>query len=264
MLIQESFAVEAKPISVGVRIEHLRDDMDKMLYGDAAGHPDLGAGEYHLSDTKGDRGVYTFCMCPGGEVVAAASEHGGVVVNGMSSFARDGKNANSAVCVSVRPEDHGGSPKTAISFQRMLERAAFTAGGGDYCAPIQTVGDFLSGKVGTVPSKVSPTYRDGRVRLASMDKILPEFVTGELRHGLLSFERKISGFSSPEAVLSGVETRTSSPVRIMRNEELCAIGRDRIYPCGEGAGYAGGITSAAIDGIRVAEKIIERFTPEKG
>ena len=264
MLINSGYAVEVKPFSVGVRIEHLQSAIDEAMYGDFAGHPRVGKGEYHLSDTTSGRGVYTFCMCPGGEVVAAASESGGVVVNGMSSFARDGKNANSAVCVSVRPEDHGGSPETAIAFQRTLEYAAFAAGGGDYSAPVQTVGDFLSGSVGTEPSKVCPTYRDGRVRLASMDKILPEFVTGELRHGLMSFERKICGFASPEAVLSGVETRTSSPVRIMRNEELCAVGHEGVYPCGEGAGYAGGITSAAIDGIRVAEKIMERFAPEKG
>ena len=261
MLMESGYSVETKPFSVGVRIEHLQSRIDEAMYGRFAGHPKIGKGEYHLSDTSTGRGVYTFCMCPGGEVVAAASEDGGVVVNGMSSFARDGRNANSAVCVSVHPEDHGGTPESAIAFQRRLERAAYAIGGGDYYAPVQTVGDFLDGKKGSELTDVIPTYRDGRVRLASMDDILPEFVCRELRHGLLSFERKLSGFSSPTAVLSGVETRTSAPVRILRTAELCAVGHDRIYPCGEGAGYAGGITSAAIDGIRVAEKIMERFAP---
>ena len=200
-------------------------------------------------------------MCPGGEVVAAASEEGGVVVNGMSRFARDGRNANSAVCVSVRPEDHGNTPMSAIEFQRSLERRAFLAGGKNYCAPIQTVGDFLTEKRGSEPCEVLPTYRNGQVKLSSMDECLPEFVCRELRHGLLSFDRKVSGFASESAVLSGVETRTSSPLRILRGENMTAVGNDGIYPCGEGAGYAGGITSAALDGIRVAEKIMSRFSP---
>ncbi len=264
MLMNSGYFVEAKPFSVGVRIEHLQSRIDEAMYGDLAGHPRIGKGEYHLSDTTTGRGVYTFCMCPGGEVVAAASEECGVVVNGMSSFARDGKNANSAVCVSVRPDDYGASPREAIAFQRGLERKAYLCGGSDYYAPIQTVGDFLEGKTGSEPTEVLPTYRDGRVRISSMDDILPDFVCRELRHGLGSFERKLSGFSSPTAVLSGVETRTSAPVRILRNEELCALGHDNVYPCGEGAGYAGGITSAAMDGIRVAEKIMERYAPAEG
>ena len=264
MLMQSGYVIEPKPFSVGVRIEHLQSRIDEAMYGAFAGHPRIGKGEYHLSDTTTGRGVYTFCMCPGGEVVAAASEYGGVVVNGMSSFARDGKNANSAVCVSVRPEDHGGTPRDAIAFQRMLERRAYSVGGEDYSAPLQTVGDFLAGNVGSEPTDIQPTYRDGRVRLASMEDVLPRFVTDELKHGLMSFERKLSGFSSATALLSGVETRTSAPVRIMRNEALCAVGHDRVYPCGEGAGYAGGITSAAMDGIRIAEKIMERFAPLEG
>ncbi len=261
MLMRLGYSVAPKPFSVGVRIEHLQAQIDQALYGDFAGHPRLGKGEYHLSDTSSGRGVYTFCMCPGGQVVAAASEENGVVVNGMSRYARDGKNANSAICVSVRPEDHGGTPESAIDFQRSLERNAFVQGGKDYFAPIQTVGDFLEGKRGTMPSAVEPSYRDGRVRCASMEEILPSFVTKELQLGLRSFEKKLNGFSSPQAVLSGVETRTSAPVRILRNEQLTAVGHDRIYPCGEGAGYAGGITSAAVDGIRVAQKIMERFAP---
>ena len=261
MLLEKGYLIEAKAFSVGVRIEHLREDIDKALYGDMAGHPRLGKGEYHLSDTTGARGVYTFCMCPGGEVVAAASEEGGVVVNGMSKRARDGRNSNSAVAVSVRQSDYDGTPMGAIEFQRNIERKAFLCGGSDYSAPVQTVGDFLQGKSGSEPTRVLPTYRDGKVRVADMNDALPSFVCDELKKGIRSFERKLSGFSSNTALLTGVETRTSAPVRIMRGEELVAIGKRTVYPCGEGAGYAGGITSAAIDGIRVALKIMERFLP---
>lgn len=261
MLMRCGYCVEAKPFSVGVRIEHLQTEIDGALYGQYAGHPRLGRGEYHLSDTSSGRGVYTFCMCPGGQVVAAASEEGGVVVNGMSRYARDGKNANSAVCVSVRPEDYGATPDAAIAFQQKLERAAFLEGGSDYCAPIQTVGDFLAGRFGNEPTTVQPTYRDGRAKLASLDRVLPSFVCDELRLGLRSFDRKINGFACSEAILSGVETRTSAPVRILRNENLTALGHASIYPCGEGAGYAGGITSAALDGLRVAQIVIERYAP---
>ena len=262
MLLENRYAIEAKAFSVGVRIEHLREDIDGALYGDMAGHPRLGKGEYHLSDTTGDRGVYTFCMCPGGEVVAAASEEGGVVVNGMSRRARDGANSNSAIAVSVRLGDYGGTPSGAIEFQRNIERKAFLCGGSDYCAPVQTVGDFLSGGSGGEPTRVLPTYRGGKVRTADMNDVLPSFVCEGLKMGIRSFERKLTGFSSPDALLTGVETRTSAPVRILRGETLLAIGKRTVYPCGEGAGYAGGITSAAIDGIRVALKIIERFAPE--
>ena len=261
MLLESGYMIEAKSFSVGVRIEHLREDIDKALYGDMAGHPRLGKGEYHLSDTTGDRGVYTFCMCPGGEIVAAASEEGGVVVNGMSRRARGGRNSNSAIAVSVRKNDFDGTPRGAIEFQRWIERNAFVQGGSDYFAPIQTVGDFLSDKSGSEPTRVIPTYRDGCVRTADMNTVLPEFVCRELKMGIRSFDRKIKGFASDSAILTGAETRTSAPVRIMRNEELMAIGKSNVYPCGEGAGYAGGITSAAIDGIRIAQKLIERFAP---
>ena len=260
-LINKGCAIEAKSFSVGVRVEHLREDIDRALYGKFAGHEKLGKGEYHLSDTTSGRGVYTFCMCPGGTVVAAASEEGGVVVNGMSCFARDGANSNSAVAVSVRPSDLDGTPMGAIEFQRRLERAAFLAGGGDYSAPIQTVGDFMNDSCGTEPNRIMPTYRDGRVNLSEMKKVLPDFVVSELKLGLSSFDKKLKGFTCADAVLSGVESRTSAPLRILRNENFTAIGYGRIYPCGEGAGYAGGITSAAVDGIRVAMKIIERFGP---
>ena len=173
MLLENGYAIEAKAFSVGVRIEHLREDIDRALYGDMAGHKKLGKGEYHLSDTSSGRGVYTFCMCPGGEIVAAASEDGGVVVNGMSRNARDGRNSNSAVAVSARKDDYDGTPMGAIDFQRRIERAAYIEGGNDYFAPIMTVGDFLSGSFGSEPSTVLPTYRGGLVRPARFDKIFP-------------------------------------------------------------------------------------------
>jgi uncharacterized FAD-dependent dehydrogenase len=251
---------------VGVRIEHKRSFIEEALYGKYAGHPNLGAAEYALSDTRGERGVYTFCMCPGGEVMAAASECGGVVVNGMSHYARNGENSNSAVLVSVRPEDFeavdGSLPLGAIEFQRRIERAAFAAGGGGYAVPVQTVGDFMSGKSGSEPSNVLPTYMNGtNFKTASMESVLPSYVCHGLRYGLASFDKKINGFASDTALLSGAETRTSSPLRILRGENMIALGKKSIYPCGEGAGYAGGITSAAVDGIKTAMAIIQRFCP---
>ena len=267
MLLEKNMMLEPKPISVGVRIEHLRTDMDAMLYGSFAGHPDLGAAEYHLSDTKGERGVYTFCMCPGGEVVAAASEEDTVVVNGMSCRARDGKNSNAAVAVSVRTTDYepveGSLVLGAIAYQRRIERAAFLAGGSDYSVPVQTVGDFLEGDLAThEPTRVKPSYRSGEhYRLAPVSATLPNYVCQSLRYGLRSFDRKVKGYAMPEAILSAAETRTSAPVRILRGSDLCAVGNPGIYPCGEGAGYAGGITSAAVDGLRVAEAILSVYAP---
>ncbi len=261
MLMNNGYTVVPKSFSVGVRIEHLREDIDRAMYGDMAGHEKLGRGEYHLSDTTSGRGVYTFCMCPGGEVVAAASEQGGVVVNGMSRNARDGRNSNSAVAVSVRPDDYDGTPMGAIEFQRNIERAAFGAGGGDFCAPVMTVGDLLSGTHGSEPNRIMPTYREGRVRTADLCEVFPKFIIDELKLGLLSFERKLSGFACADAVLTGAETRTSAPVRILRDENFEAVLHKGVYPCGEGAGYAGGITSSAIDGIKAAMKIMERFSP---
>ncbi|MBQ8357249.1 MAG: hypothetical protein IJX39_05505 [Clostridia bacterium] len=261
MLMSHPLSLSPKPFSVGVRIEHLREDIDRALYGDAAGHPALGPAEYALSDTTGERGVYTFCMCPGGEVVTAASEQGGVVVNGMSYHARDGRNSNAAVAVSVSPADVGGDIRASIAFQRELERAAYRAGGGDFVAPVQTVGDFLENKRGTEPSRIQPTYGGGRVRTADLREVLPPFVANTLAAGLRSFDRKLAGFAVPDAVLTGVETRTSSPLRILRGEDRTAIGEDLVYPAGEGAGYAGGITSAALDGLRTALAIMARFRP---
>ncbi len=267
MLLRDGYTVVPKPMSVGVRIEHLRSDMDTMLYGRMAGHPDLGAGEYHLSHTKGERGVYTFCMCPGGEVVAAASEEETVVVNGMSHRARDLTNSNSAVAVSVFPEDYepvnGSDVLGAIEFQRRIERAAYVAGGRNYDVPVMTVGDFLGGASArslTQPTRVQPSYRGGgHFKTAPLSEVLPPYVLTSLSEGLRAFDKKLPGFAMPEAVLSGAETRTSAPVRILRGEDLCALGHPGIYPCGEGAGYAGGITSAAADGLKVAEAIIAKY-----
>ena len=260
-LIGSGFVIEPKPFSVGVRAEHLQDDIDKALFGVHAGDPTLGRGEYQLSYRKGERGCYTFCMCPGGTVVPSASEEGGVVTNGMSTRARDGRNANAAVCVSVLPEDYGNTPLGGIEFQRRLERAAYEAGGRDYYAPMQTVGDFLSDKKGTAYSRIVPTYRDGKVREADFGKIFPGDITGMLKEGLSDFGKKIKGYDAPDVPLTGVETRTSSPLRIMRDGEYTAIGKKGIYPCGEGAGYAGGIVSAAVDGLRVAGAIISKYAP---
>ena len=267
MLLKDGYTLIPKPMSVGVRIEHLRSDMDKMLYGDMAGHPDLGAAEYHLSHTKGARGVYTFCMCPGGEVVAAASEEDTVVVNGMSHRARNMENSNSAVAVSVFPEDYepvdGSDVLGAIEFQRNIEKAAFVAGGKQYDVPVMTVGDFLGGvpeRELKQPGHVRPSYRGGdHYRVASLSRVLPPYVIASLDEGLRAFDKKLHGFAMPEAVLSGAETRTSAPVRILRGEDYCALGHPGIYPCGEGAGYAGGITSAAADGLKIAEAVITKY-----
>ncbi len=265
-LIEQNYGVEPKPISVGVRVEHLQEDIDRALYGSFAGHPKLGHAEYTLSDTKGARGVYSFCMCPGGEVMAAASEEGHLVVNGMSYHARDGRNANAAVAVSVTPSDYepveGSLSLGAIAFQRRIERAAFLVGGGDYAAPVMTVGDFLNGTHGSEPSRILPSYRDGRVRVADLTKVFPTYITDSLRQGLSSFGQKLHGYDAPDALLTAAETRTSAPLRILRNgESMTALGHDRIYPAGEGAGYAGGITSAAVDGIRSATALMARFAP---
>lgn len=265
-LIKENYAVEAKPMSVGVRVEHLQTEIDRALFGDFAGHPNLGPAEYALSDTKGARGVYTFCMCPGGEVVAAASEEGGLVVNGMSYHARNNPNANAAVAVSIHCEDYekeeGSAPLGAIAFQRRIERAAFSAGGSDYYAPVMTMQDFLEGTHTHTRGRVEPSYRDGKVRESDFGQVFPSFVTDSLRYGFRSFGQKLHGFDAPDTMLTAAETRTSAPVRILRNKEtMTALGHPLIYPCGEGAGYAGGITSAAVDGLRAAMALMSAFAP---
>ncbi len=262
-LIEEGYKVVAKDFSVGMRIEHKTADIDKAMYGDFAGHPALGHAEYTLSHNTKVRGVYTFCMCPGGEVVAAASEEGGVVVNGMSENARAGENSNSAVVSSVFRSDYGDTPMAAIEFQRRIERAAFFAGGSDYSAPIITVSDFLSGELKSEPKRIAPTYMGGNgVRLARPEEYLPSFVTEAIGGALFAFDKKIQGFAAADAVLTGAETRTSAPVRILRdNATHLADGYKNIYPAGEGAGYAGGITSAAIDGIKTALCLMREFRP---
>lgn len=266
-LIESGYCIEAKPMSFGVRIEHKREDIESALYGRFRGHKALGSAEYALSDTKRERGVYTFCMCPGGEVVASSSEQFGVVVNGMSKRARNGENSNSAVAVSLRTDDYepvnGNIALGAIELQRKVERAAFIAGGRNYSVPLQTVGDFLSGTLKHEPKRIMPTYMGGKYKLAKMDEVLPDFVCESLRYGIRSFDNKLHGFAVKDAILSAPETRTSSPIRMKRDENMVAVGCTNIYPCGEGAGYAGGITSAAADGLKTAEKIIERFKPNK-
>ncbi len=248
-----------KPFSVGLRVEHRQEDMNRALYGSFAGHPALPPAEYQLSFRQGEDCCYTFCMCPGGLVVPAASEAGAVVVNGMSEFARDRENANAAVVVNVGEGDFGPGPLAGIAYQRRLEQAAFAAAGGGYRAPIQRVGEFLGGGnrlcgFGTV----EPSYALG-VEERDLAALFSPRVGEFLRQGLLAFDRKLAGFAAAGAVLTGVETRTSSPVRIPRGEDLQSIGIAGLYPCGEGAGYAGGITSAAVDGVRVAGAIIGRY-----
>jgi uncharacterized FAD-dependent dehydrogenase len=197
-------------------------------------------------------------MCPGGEVVAAASEEGGVVVNGMSRYARDGRNANSAICVQINREDYGSDPRAAIEFQRELERKAFIAAGSSYAAPMQTLGDFYEGKASMEPSRIMPTYMDGNVRVCDINSVLPKTVCDYLKMGFYEFGKKIKGFDSKDVPITGVETRTSAPLRILRNESYSAIANPNVYPCGEGAGYAGGIMSAAVDGINVALSILKK------
>lgn len=263
MLMEHEFKIESKPFSVGMRIEHLTKCIDEAMYGKFAGHKNLGHAEYNLSHNTKVRGVYTFCMCPGGEVVAAASEEGGVVVNGMSNHARNGVNSNSAVVCSIFREDYGSSPRAAIEFQRNIERRAFSSAGSNYSAPIVTVGDFLSNRASTEPTDIIPTYMNAsRTKIVSPECYLPQFVTGAIKDALLGFDKKIKGFATASAVLTGPETRTSAPVRILRDAEMrTAIGNENIYPCGEGAGYAGGITSAAIDGIKTAYAVMKKYKP---
>ena len=263
-MLSDGHPIEPKPFSVGMRIEHPQQAIDEALYGSFAGHPNLGHAEYTLSADTSSRGVYTFCMCPGGEVVAAASETGTVVVNGMSLHARNGKNANSAVAVSVFPEDFGNTPVGAIEFRRKIEREAYRFGGGRYVAPAVTVGDLLNGTARNPVGSVLPSYLDGDIRIVDPSLYLPSFVTEGLARGIRAFDRQIRGFSSPDAVLTGPETRTSSPIRIHRDENRVMLGTDNVFPVGEGAGYAGGITSSASDGIRSAVALMSRFSSSDG
>lgn len=257
MLKEKGLEMQSKPFSVGVRIESLQSDIDKGLYHSLAGHKALPKGEYQLAHHTKTRGVYTFCMCPGGNVVAAASEEDTVVVNGMSYHARDGKNANSALVVSVTPDDFENDFTKAIEFQRKLEKKAFELGGKNYKAPAQTVDTFLQGKGGLNINKVTPTYPMG-ITESNLNDLFPQHISDCLKEGMVAMNRKLNGFALPDSVITGVETRTSSPVRIIRNNNFQS-NIQGVFPCGEGAGYAGGIMSAAVDGVRIAQQISKEY-----
>jgi len=251
--------MEAKPFSIGVRIEHPQSLIDRARFGPCAGHPDLGAADYALSHHAANgRTAYSFCMCPGGTVVAATSEVGQVATNGMSQYSRNERNANSGIVVGITPEDYPGDypgdPLAGVAFQRHWEQQAFIAGGGGYFAPAQRLGDFLAGRPSTGLGAVVPSYRPG-VRPADLAACLPDFAVAAIREALPAFGRQIPGYDHPDAVLTGVETRTSSPIRIRRGADFQSLNTPGLYPAGEGAGYAGGILSAAIDGIKVAEAV---------
>jgi len=255
MLHARGVALTAKPFSIGVRIEHPQSLIDSARFGKSAGHPILGAADYKLVHHCGDgRSAYSFCMCPGGTVVAAASEPGRVVTNGMSQYSRNERNANSAIVVGVTPDDYPGGPLAGIAYQRHWESLAFTAGGSNYKAPAQRVGDFLAGRPSTALGTVAPSYTPG-IHLTDLALCLPDFVVSALRESLPAFGRQLKGFAMDDALLTGVETRTSAPLRITRNHECQSLNTKGLYPAGEGAGYAGGILSAAVDGIKVAEAV---------
>lgn len=262
MLYRRGVSMEAKPFAVGVRIEQRQRDIDMSQYKEYAGHPGLPVSTYKLAcHLPNGHSAFSFCVCPGGEVVAAASESGRVVTNGMSEFARDKENINGALLVNVTPEDFGGStPLAGIAFQRKLEDDAFRLGGGGYCAPAQRVEDFLSRRPSAAPGRVLPSYRPA-VRWTNLWDCLPPFVAETIAQALPVLGRKLHGYDDPDAVLTAVESRSSSPVRIPRDETGQASLRG-LYPCGEGAGYAGGILSAAADGMRCAEQICHQLSKE--
>ena len=261
MLHDRGVHIEAKPFSIGVRIEHPQSWIDQARFGACARHPDLGAAAYTLSHHCADgRTVYSFCMCPGGRVVAATSEPGRVVTNGMSQYSRAEFNANSGLVVGIDPaRDYPGSPLAGIALQRDLEARAFIAGGSNYKAPAQRLGDFLAGRASTELGTVTPSYQPG-VRLTDLATCLPDFAVAAIREALPAFGRQIAGYDHPDAIMTGVETRTSSPVRITRGRDFQSLNVVGLFPAGEGAGYAGGILSAAIDGIKVAEAVALRLT----
>ena len=264
-LCADGVFLEPKPFSVGVRIEQRQSVIDAGLYGKQAGHPALPKGEYQLSwrDEQG-RGVYTFCMCPGGYVVASSSEEETVVTNGMSEYARDGENANAALVVSVDASDFGSDVLDGVAFQRRLERQAFVLGGKDYRAPAQSVKSYLEAAAPDLSqAATTPSFSCG-VREADLHSLFPQPINQMLEQGLRRFNRRLPGFADADAVMTGVETRTSSPVRITRDaQSFQALGMQGLYPCGEGAGYAGGIMSAAVDGVRIAQQIIGQYAPVK-
>jgi uncharacterized FAD-dependent dehydrogenase len=255
MLYERGVYIEAKPFSIGFRIEHPQSLIDKCRFGNNAGHPLLGAADYKLvHHCRNGRTVYSFCMCPGGTVVAATSEAGHVVTNGMSQYSRNERNANSGIVVGITPDDYPGHPLAGIDFQRQLEAHAFKLGGETYEAPGQLVGDFLLNRPSSAFGSVLPSYTPG-VHLGDLSTALPDYAIEAIREALPTFGKKIKGFAMDDAVLTGVETRTSSPIRIKRNAHYQSINTRGLYPAGEGAGYAGGILSAAVDGIKVAEAL---------
>jgi uncharacterized FAD-dependent dehydrogenase len=256
MLQAAGVHVEAKPFSIGVRIEHPQSWIDASRFGADAGNPILGAAEYHISHhCKNGRTVYSFCMCPGGTVVAATSEEGRVATNGMSQYSRNERNANSGFVVAIDPaRDYPGDPLAGLAFQRHWESLAFVAGGSNYKAPAQRVGDFLKGRPSTALGSVVPSYRPG-VTPTDLAQCLPDFAVEAMREAIPVFGRQIAGYDHPDVVMTGVETRTSSPVRFTRGEDFQSLNTAGLFPAGEGAGYAGGILSAAVDGIKVAEAV---------
>jgi uncharacterized FAD-dependent dehydrogenase len=256
MLDQRGVYIEAKPFSIGFRIEHPQSLIDRVRWGDFAGNKLMGAADYKLvHHCKNGRSVYSFCMCPGGTVVAATSEEGHVVTNGMSQYSRNERNANAGIVVGITPEaDYPGDALAGIDFQRHWEVMAFEAGGRNYNAPAQRVGDFLAGRPSTALGEVVPSYKPG-VTMTDLSKCAPDYAIEAIREAIPAFDRKINGFAMDDAILTGVETRTSSPIRIKRNTAYESINTSGLYPAGEGAGYAGGILSAAVDGIEVAEAV---------
>jgi uncharacterized FAD-dependent dehydrogenase len=260
-LYDRGVCIEAKPFSLGFRIEHPQSLIDRARFGSHAGHPDLGAADYAVSHASSNgRTVYSFCMCPGGTVVAAASEPGRVVTNGMSQYSRKERNANAGIVVGVTPEvDYPGHPLAGVELQRHFEAHAFAVGGGTYAAPGQRVGDFLAGRPSVGFGAIVPSYKPG-VLPTDLSDCLPDFAIAAIREALPAFGRKIPGFDDPDAMLTGVETRTSSPVRITRGADFQSLNTAGLYPAGEGAGYAGGILSAAVDGIKVAEAVAASLT----
>jgi hypothetical protein len=255
MLHDHGVRIEPKPFSIGLRIEHPQSLVDRARWGEHAGHPVLGAADYKLVHHCGNgRSVYSFCMCPGGTVVAATSEPGCVVTNGMSQYSRNERNANSGIVVGITPADYAGHPLAGIELQRQWEERAFAAGGGDYFAPAQRVGDFLAGRASTTVGAVTPSYTPG-VRMTDLSACLPGYAIDAIREALPAFDRQIDGYAMEDAMLTGVETRTSSPIRVRRGADCQSVNTRGLYPAGEGAGYAGGILSAAVDGIEVAEAV---------
>ena len=261
MLYTKGVSIEPKPFSVGLRIEHPQKMIDKSQFGDFAGHPKLGPADYKLvHHCQNNRTVYTFCMCPGGQVIAASSEMGGIVTNGMSAFFRNKVNANSALLVPVTTSDFDSDhPLAGIYFQHKYEQKAFELGGSNYYAPVQLVQDFLIGRPSDSLGFVEPSYKPG-FTLTDLTPCLPEYVIASIKEAITAFSAKLTGFAMPTAVLTGVETRSSCPLRILRNEDYESISTTGLFPAGEGAGYAGGIISSAVDGIKVAEAVAAKIT----